>query len=299
MILRNNIFYCKGRELSRVIYCLQMHRKLLSTLLLVILLAVIHSVASTTFSFPSASSSFIHPLCHRRSVSSLQRKSLSSSETNNNQMSVSAIAKTAMKRAVGKLSPETSALLLIDVQERFRPLIYKCETVVNTCRYMTSVAQALDIPIVVSQQYTKVFGETVPDCFSSPDGIKAAGTIYEKKLFSMCTDEVLQRMEEIGDKDSYIVVGIEAHVCVQQTCLDLLERGKDVHLIVDGISSQQPLDREMAFRRLEQAGAFLTTAQSAAFMLMRSADHPNFKAVSKLTVEHMKLPNEFNDEYKK
>ena len=89
-----------------------------------------------------------------------------------------------------------------------------------------------------------------------------------------------------------------AHVCVQQTCLDLLEEGKDVHVICDGVSSQQPFDREIALQRMSQAGAYLTTAQSAAFMLMKSANHPNFKTVSKLTVNHMKLPNEFNEALK-
>ena len=72
--------------------------------------------------------------------------------------------------------------------------------------------------------------------------------------------------------------------------------GKDVHVIVDGVSSQQIMDRSVALQRLQSAGAFLTTAQSAAFMLMQSAEHSNFKAVSKLTVEHMKLPNAFNKE---
>jgi nicotinamidase-related amidase len=208
---------------------------------------------------------------------------------------MSSAATSKVVRAVGKVKPETSALLLIDVQERFRSLIWKCETVIQTCRYMTSVAKELKIPIVVSQQYTKVFGETVSDCFASPGDIQSIAPIYEKKQFSMCTDQVEKRLMDIGDKDSYIVVGIEAHVCVQQTCLDLLERGKDVHVIVDGVSSQQPLDREMAFQRLQQAGAYLTTSQSMAFMLMKSAEHPHFKTISKLTVEHMKLPNEFND----
>jgi nicotinamidase-related amidase len=208
---------------------------------------------------------------------------------------MSSVVTSQIVRAVGKVKPETSALLLIDVQERFRPLIWKCETVINTCRYMTSVAKVLNIPIVVSQQYTKVFGETVPDCFASTDDIQSVQPIYEKKLFSMCTDQVQQRLIDLGDKDSYIVLGIEAHVCVQQTCLDLLERGKDVHVIVDGVSSQQPLDRDIAFQRLQQAGAYLTTSQSMAFMLMKSSEHPNFKTISKLTVDHMKLPNEFNE----
>eukprot|EP00540_Astrosyne_radiata_P003279 CAMPEP_0116846740 /NCGR_PEP_ID=MMETSP0418-20121206/14015_1 /TAXON_ID=1158023 /ORGANISM="Astrosyne radiata, Strain 13vi08-1A" /LENGTH=111 /DNA_ID=CAMNT_0004478045 /DNA_START=206 /DNA_END=537 /DNA_ORIENTATION=+ len=110
----------------------------------------------------------------------------------------------------------------------------------------------------------------------------------------MITEEVSQYLATLK-RSSYILFGIEAHVCVQQTALDLLEEGHDVHIIVDGVSSQQPIDRQVALSRMSQAGAYLTTAQSAAFMLMQTADHPNFKAVSKLTVEHMKKPNEFND----
>ena len=198
------------------------------------------------------------------------------------------------RRLVGKLRPETTAFLLCDIQERFRPLAYKMETVINTSRYLTSVAKALEIPIVITQQYTKVFGETVKDCFADPENDMKNIPIFEKKNFSMCTKEVADHMQEL-DKESIVLFGIEAHVCVQQTALDLLEQGKDVHIIVDGVSSQQALDREIALQRMSQAGAFLTTAQSAAFMLMQSAEHPNFKAVSKLTVEHMKLPNEFNE----
>jgi nicotinamidase-related amidase len=198
---------------------------------------------------------------------------------------------------VGKLRPETTALLVCDIQEHFIPLIWKSDTVVSTCRYMTSVVKALDVPILAMQQYTKAFGKTVPGCFATPDELEAT-PVYEKKLFSMITPEVEQKLSG-WNKQSYIIVGIEAHVCVQQTCLELLERGKDVHVIVDGVSSQQVLDRDVALQRLQHTGAFLTTAQSAAFMLMQSADHANFKAVSKLTVDHMKLCNEFNEALKK
>ena len=203
-------------------------------------------------------------------------------------MSASAVT----RRAVGKLSPSTTALLLCDVQERFRPLIHNMETVVQTAKYMTSVATALNIPIVATQQYTKVFGNTLSDCFATPE-IQASTSIFEKKKFSMLTDEVTAKLTELS-KSSYILVGIETHVCVQQTCLDLLEQGNDVHIIVDGVSSQQPIDRQVALQRMQAAGAYLTTAQSAVYMLMQTADHPNFKQVSKLTVEHMKLDNAFN-----
>lgn len=198
-----------------------------------------------------------------------------------------------VRKSIGKFKPENTVFLLCDIQERFRPITWRGETIIRTANYMTSVAKALDIPVVVTQQYTKVFGETVPDVFKDQDHLKSCKK-FEKKNFSMCTDEVKSHLSALN-KTSVVLFGIEAHVCVQQTCLDLLEEGTDVHLISDGISSQQPYDREIALQRMTQAGAFLTTAQSAAFMLMRSAEHPNFKAVSKLTVEHMKLPNEFND----
>ena len=125
------------------------------------------------------------------------------------------------KRAVGKLRPETTAMLLVDIQERFRPLIFRSDTVVQTAKYMTSVAKALDIPVVVTQQYTKVFGETVKECFAEEEDLKAT-PIFEKKQFSMCTDEVSAHLSKLN-RSSYIMFGIEAHVCVQQTALDLLE----------------------------------------------------------------------------
>lgn len=125
--------------------------------------------------------------------------------------------------------------------------------------------------------------------------------MFEKKKFSMITEEVesLLNTKEFVERDSVVLFGIEAHVCVQQTCLDLLQMGKNVHIVVDGVSSQQPFDREIALQRMSNAGAFLTTAQSIAFMLMQSADHPEFKKVSKLTVNHMKVKNEFNEGYQK
>lgn len=197
-------------------------------------------------------------------------------------------------RAVGKLTPQNSVLLVCDVQERFRPLIHKMETVINTTKFMTSVAKELTIPVVATQQYTKVFGPTIPDAFDEPGDIGSVVPVFEKKKFSMMTPECSQHLSTLG-KTSYLLVGIEAHVCLQQTALDLLEQGHDVHIIVDGVSSQQKYDREIALRRMEWSGAWLTTAQSAAFMLLGSADHEHFKSVSKLVKDHMALRNEFNE----
>jgi nicotinamidase-related amidase len=145
------------------------------------------------------------------------------------------------------------------------------------------MASELSVPVIATQQYTKVFGQTVTDCFANGqedlDRLVAMGRVFEKKQFSMMTKEVRDLMTlESGDdgnadnfqnRHSIILFGIEAHVCVQQTCLDLLEMGKEVHVVCDGVSSQQRLDRDVALNRMAQAGAFLTTAQSVAFMLMQ------------------------------
>mmetsp|Transcript_25536 Transcript_25536/g.37465 ORF Transcript_25536/g.37465 Transcript_25536/m.37465 type:complete len:229 (-) Transcript_25536:243-929(-) len=209
-------------------------------------------------------------------------------------MAASATASTATKRLLGKLHPSSTALLVCDIQERFRPLIHNGETVIRTARFLTSVSQELDVPILTTQQYTKVFGPTCASCFANPGDLGSPSLpVFEKKLFSMLTPEMKNHIND--NIKSFIIVGIEAHVCVQQTVLDLLELGHDVHVVADGVSSQQPFDREIALGRMTSAGAFLTTAQSAAFMLMRSAEHPNFRKVSKLVVDHMKLSNEFNE----
>lgn len=202
----------------------------------------------------------------------------------------------ATRRAVGKLCPKSSVLLVCDVQERFRPLIHNMETVINTTKFMTAVAKELQIPCVATQQYTKVFGPTIPDAIADPNDIGTSIPVFEKKLFSMCTEECSKHLASLSssEKTSYLIVGIEAHVCLQQTCLDLLEKGHDVHIIADGVSSQQKIDRDIALKRMEQSGAWITTCQSAAFMLLGGADNANFKAVSKLVKDHMTLKNEFN-----
>jgi len=149
------------------------------------------------------------------------------------------------------------------------------ETIITTAQYLTSMASELSIPVVATQQYTKVFGPTVTDCFANGqqdiDKLVAQGRVFEKKKFSMMTDELqaLIATDDFKDRSSVVLFGIEAHVCVQQTCLDLLEMGKEVHVVCDGVSSQQPFDREIALQRMATSGAYLTTSQSLAFMLMQ------------------------------
>jgi isochorismate hydrolase len=93
---------------------------------------------------------------------------------------------------------------------------------------------------------------------------------------------------------SVILCGIEGHVCILQTCLDLLEEGYDVHVVSDAVSSSTSFNRTMALDRMRQSGAFITSVESSIFQLCRDAKHPNFKNISKLIKDHLQAENGFD-----
>jgi len=109
-------------------------------------------------------------------------------------------------------------------------------------------------------------------------------TVFEKTRFSMCTDEVLAHLgtEKMASRKSAVIFGVETHVCVQQTVLDLLERDYTVHVVADGVSSQRPMDRDVAIERLRKSGAFITTVESVMFELLRAKEAKEFKQISGL-----------------
>jgi nicotinamidase-related amidase len=117
----------------------------------------------------------------------------------------------------------------------------------------------------------------------------------EKTCFTMLAPQVKQWLEspELQRRRSAVIFGLEAHVCVQQTTLDLLERGYDVHVLVDGVSSQVVSDRAVAFARMQGAGAFLTTSESVLMELIRGKEHEHFKPISALLKTRPSEPLEF------
>merc|ERR1719213_363301 len=98
----------------------------------------------------------------------------------------------------------------------------------------------------------------------------------------MCTQDVVDHLASLEGRKSAVIFGVETHVCVQQTVLDLLEKDYTVHVVADGVSSQRPADREVAIERLRKSGAFITTAESVMFELLREKDAPQFKQISAL-----------------
>lgn len=185
-------------------------------------------------------------------------------------------------RGIGRLQPSHCALLVCDVQERFTSLISGFDVVVDTCRRMVAGAHALDMPILVTEQYPKALGHTK----ALIQAALPAGTQLQPKLsFSMCGPDTADWWSKHPDVKQVMLCGIEAHVCVLQTTLDLLDQGVEVHLVVDGISSQRLTDRQIALERATQSGAFLGTSEMLLFQVMQGAKHAAFKTVSALFKE--------------
>lgn len=131
-------------------------------------------------------------------------------------------------------TPRNSMLFICDIQERFRGIIHNMPTVIAQTKIMNDVARTLRIPRLVTEHYPKAFGLTVPELVFEEDVTK-----FTKLRFSMLTDEVRAALAAKPEVKNILLCGFEAHVCVQQTSLDLLEEGYIVHLICDAVSSQK------------------------------------------------------------
>lgn len=192
----------------------------------------------------------------------------------------------ATKR-IARLNPSTSLFFLCDIQNVFKSLIHKMDRVEQTASFMARVAKTFDIPVIVTEHNHKAFGPIVESVKANVD--PETSKWFHKTRFSMCTDEILNHLvTSHKDRKSIVLFGIEAHVCVQQTTLELLENGYEVHLVADGISSQREHDRTVALQRMMQSGAFVTTSESIAFELAKDAKHPQFKSLIPLFKEQKK-----------
>jgi nicotinamidase-related amidase len=169
------------------------------------------------------------------------------------------------------LSRERTALVVVDVQEAFRP--YPSFTrVAAQCAKLVQGARLLDVPRTVSEQYSKGLGHTAPEV-----GLQDEPRI-EKSVFSAARAEGF----DLHGRTQAIVCGIETHVCVSQTVHDLLAQGVEVHVPADAVGSRHEIDYERGLERLERAGAIVTTVESILFELLERAGTPEFKAVQGL-----------------
>uniref|UniRef100_A0A915PH38 Isochorismatase domain-containing protein 1 n=1 Tax=Setaria digitata TaxID=48799 RepID=A0A915PH38_9BILA len=186
--------------------------------------------------------------------------------------------KMAVSRVASRLSPANSVLLVCDIQEKFRPTIKYFEEIIQVSKRLILAANLLDMKIVATEQYPKGLGHTV----SELDLNKYNIPVFEKKRFSMCIPSVT---EVLQSPKSVILCGIEAHVCVLHTVLDMLEKNIAVHVVADAVSSRSQTDRMFGLRQMENAGAVLTTSECAILGLLGGADHPKFREVQKIIMD--------------
>ncbi|TFY82518.1 hypothetical protein EWM64_g1489 [Hericium alpestre] len=184
----------------------------------------------------------------------------------------------AYPREITKVIPGHTVFLLCDVQTRFRTAIHSFPELVATASKMLKLAKILEVPVIFTEQNPKALGPTVPELPAEPLGDLHLGTI-EKTLFSMATPEVISILKE-RHMHSIVLFGIESHVCVLQSTLDLLELGFDVHVLADGVSSCNKEEIPIALARMARAGAQITTSESLLFQLQKDSSAPNFKAFS-------------------
>ncbi len=171
------------------------------------------------------------------------------------------------------LHRDRAALLVVDVQEGFRPYA-SFANVAESCRRLLAGARILQMPALVSEQYPKGLGPTAPEL-----GIEEGEEMMiEKTVFSAARADGF----DLKGRPQAIVCGIETHVCVSQTVHDLLGKGVEVHVPADAVGSRHQLDYERGLERLERAGAVVSTVESALFELLERAGTPEFKQVQKL-----------------
>ncbi|XP_054756807.2 isochorismatase domain-containing protein 2-like isoform X1 [Lytechinus pictus] len=180
-------------------------------------------------------------------------------------------------RNLGKLVLRNSSLFLCDMQEKFRPTIKYFPEIVEVSSRLFRAARILDIPVIVTEQYPKGLGPTVKELGINRDEVD----IYPKTRFTMVLPEVEEKLKK-NETKSVVLCGIETQVCVQQTTLDLLAKGYEVHVIADACSSRSLVDRMYAIERLRNCGAFITTSESIILEMVKDAAHPNFKEIQKL-----------------
>ncbi|XP_064612642.1 isochorismatase domain-containing protein 1-like [Liolophura sinensis] len=182
-------------------------------------------------------------------------------------------------RKLGNIVLDQTAFFLCDMQEKFRPAIKYFPDILEVSKRMVQASTILQIPLVVTEQYPKGLGSTVTEL-----DVSTAVVVAPKTKFSMLVPEVEEKMKILcnGDVQHVVLFGIETHVCIQQTAIDLLARNIEVHVVADACSSRSQMDRVFALERLRQIGAVVTTSEAILLQLVGDKDHPKFKEVQSL-----------------
>lgn len=173
------------------------------------------------------------------------------------------------------MSSDGSTLLMIDFQAKLMRAIDDAATAIGNAGRLLGAAQMLGVPVLFTEQNVKGLGATVPELSS-----RANGPVAHKMTFDAC--RAARFAEMLADRPEVIVTGCEAHVCVLQTALGLLDAGRRVYVVRDAIGSRRAESKEAAIRRMERHGADIVTTEMVVFEWLETAEHPRFREAAAL-----------------
>lgn len=189
------------------------------------------------------------------------------------------------------LDPDRSAVVVIDLQGKLLEMTYRWELAVNATIRLMRLAEIFDRPVILTEQYPEGLGPTHPDVRATYDDLKTEKRYVDKVSFGCCGDAGFNEAVEsvLGavpvERRQFVIAGIEAHVCVMQTVIELLLSGSQVHVCWECVTGRGEEYRRHAIERMQQAGARITNHESVAFEWARTKDHTSFKAMNRLLRE--------------
>lgn len=176
-----------------------------------------------------------------------------------------------------RLKAENTIAIAIDYQEKLVPAMASKEQMMKKSQILLAGLKALEVPVILTTQYAKGLGNTVPEI----DDVLENAVAYDKHTFSVFQcQEVVEAIPE-GTKN-IIICGMEAHICVLQSLIDLQKAGYQVTFVADCVASRDEVDKAFALVRAEQEGAYISTAEAILYELLEDAKHPAFKTISNL-----------------
>ena len=175
------------------------------------------------------------------------------------------------------LKKENAALVIVDIQERLAVAMSEKDRVIANTQHLIEASKMMRFPLVVTEQYPKGLGPTVAEI----KGVLTGHNPIEKITFSCCGEPSFPKAVSATGRKQIILVGMETHVCVLQTCLDLLQAGYTVHVVSDAVCSRSAENYRTALEYMRDAGAVITCTETVLFQLLERAGSDEFKAISK------------------
>ncbi|MCX6248541.1 MAG: hydrolase [Bacteroidetes bacterium] len=177
-----------------------------------------------------------------------------------------------------RILKDRSAALIIDIQERLYPFIFENENLTKNVTRLIEGLKIIGIPIFITEQYVKGLGPTIEPVAT----LLGSHPRIEKMSFSCCDEPRLMEGIAVTGKENIIIAGIESHVCVLQTVVDLHRNGYHPVVVEDCVSSRNENDKRTAIQRMRQEGAIITTTESILFELLRYSGTEQFRGISRL-----------------